>query len=139
MKRALPMLLLLTALPAAADTRGKVVGVLDGDTLKLRDVHRVAHVVHLDCIDAPAPEQAYGSEAKAHLANLVTGRIVTVVTQSTDDQGRLLGQVELRGENINVRMVSDGFARASQDAGCGDTVNDAEQAARSEGRGLWVE
>ncbi len=133
------MLLLLTALPTAADTRGKVVGVLDGDTLKLRDVHRVTHVVHLNCIDAPAPEDAYGPEAKAHLSGLVTGRIVTVVNQSTDDQGRLMGHVELRGDSINVRMVSDGFARSSQNAGCSDTFDDAEQDARSAGRGLWVD
>ncbi len=133
------MLLLLTVLPAAADTRGKVVGVVDGDTLKLRDVHRVTHIVHLDCVDAPKPDQAYGLEAKAHLSGLVTGRIVTVVNQSTDDQERLIGHVELRGDSINARMVSDGFARASQDAGCGDTFGNAQQAARAEGRGLWVE
>ncbi len=132
------MLLLLTVLPTAADTRGKVVGVLDGDTLKLRDVHRVTHVVHLDCIDAPAPEQAYGPEAKAHLADLVTGRIVTVVTQSTDDQGRVLGRVELRGENINLRMVSDGFARYRRSTDCSEAFETAERNAQSSARGLWL-
>jgi hypothetical protein len=34
-------------------------------------------------------------------------------------------------------MVSDGFARSSPDPGCSEAFDDAQLAARSDGRGLW--
>jgi endonuclease YncB( thermonuclease family) len=64
-------LLAVLAAQAAADTfTGKVVRVLDGDTVEVLDIETNAHRVRLAGIDAPETGQDYGTKAKRHLIEL---------------------------------------------------------------------
>jgi len=57
---------------------GKVVGVTDGDTIKvLKDGKQVK--IRLASIDCPEKSQPYGRAAKKFTAGLVAGKIVKVV------------------------------------------------------------
>src|SRR5215471_17826004 len=83
---------MLAPLGASADQfTGKVVGISDGDTIKvLREGKAVK--VRLYGIDAPEKAQAFGTQARKFTSDLVFQRDVTVVVHTTDRYGRLVGE-----------------------------------------------
>jgi endonuclease YncB( thermonuclease family) len=71
--------LLLLSIGASADTlTGKVVRVLDGDTVEVITPDKTLHRVRLAGIDAPGGGQPFGTKAKQHLLALVGGDPVVV-------------------------------------------------------------
>lgn len=81
------------AIAAAAELRGTVVSVSDGDTITVLDHERVQHRVRLAGIDAPEKRQAYGERARQRLAALVFGKDVVVAWHKRDRYGRTVGTV----------------------------------------------
>ena len=74
-------ILLLAGLVLAAPPKvveefsGKVIGVTDGDTIKVL-VNKESVTVRLEGIDAPESGQSYGKKSKEALAEMVAGKIV---------------------------------------------------------------
>lgn len=79
--------------------------VKDGDTIRLS-----GKTIRLSCIDAPEKDQPYGIEAKNHLSNLLQGKEIKVIEESTDRYGRILAWLVVEGDTINYKMVEDGYA-----------------------------
>src|SRR5262245_17684121 len=88
---------------------GKVVGVTDGDTIKVL-VNNETIVIRLEGIDAPESGQSYGTKAKQALSNVVFGNTVIVKKTGTDHYGRTLGIVMAGNVDANAKMVEDGWA-----------------------------
>ncbi len=97
-----------------------VLKVIDGDTLRVQ-IDGKEESIRLIGIDAPekyagkAPE-CFAEESKIHLEQLLQGKNIHLeVDLSQDDRdvyGRLLRYVYIEeGDNINFRMIRDGFAR----------------------------
>jgi len=106
-------LALFACITLAGEFTGKVVGISDGDTITVlrNDVGGVARMkVRLAGIDAPESKQAHGSKAKLALSRKIHGKTVRVVHSKRDRYGRILGDVYLSGEWINLAMVSSGYA-----------------------------
>ena len=128
------------ALAVAESFNGQVVGVSDGDTLKVMESGR-AEKVRLARVDCPEKGQAFGTRAKQRTSDLAFGKVVTVHVNSQDKYGRFISEVVLPdGENLNEILVREGmcwwYRYFSQD----DVVMPRyEQEARSSGRGLWVD
>jgi micrococcal nuclease len=137
--------------PAGA-VAAPVVGVSDGDTIKVRLDGRV-EPVRLIGNNAPeirhpeiAPE-CYGAEASAYARDLLLGQTVYLERErsETDRYGRLLRDVWVRGANggavfVNERLVRGGYADARRyppDVRYADRLARAEDAARADGAGLW--
>lgn len=90
-------LLMIFVFGAHAETlTGRVVGVTDGDTVTVLDVHNVRHKIRLSGIDAPEITQAYGTRSKKHLSDLVFRKDVWVKWHKRDRYGRIVGKVILR-------------------------------------------
>gem|GEM_PF-3282360 len=68
---------------------GKVVKVIDGDTLELR-LDRTIHIIRLDQIDAPGIGQPWGRRARQALHRRVVGQQVVVEIAGVDRYERLL-------------------------------------------------
>jgi endonuclease YncB( thermonuclease family) len=109
----LPLALLL-ALPMAvafADTlTGRVVRVIDGDTIVVLDGSNAQHKIRLTGIDAPERGQAYGTQSKEHLSDSISGELVVVEYEKNDRYGRVLGKVLLSGKDINLEQIRAGLA-----------------------------
>lgn len=104
-------LLSLCAQAAPGLLEGKVVRIVDGDSLWLEPAAAAAPVeLRLEGIDAPEICQAWGPEAKKALAELVQGKDVSVKTVGRDTYGRTLGTLYLGEQNINKLMVQEGHA-----------------------------
>lgn len=129
------LLLVAGALPSFACT-GRVVGVTDGDTIKVL-CGRTELRVRLAQIDAPERNQAFGSRAKEVLSDLVFDREVRLDLGSKDRYGRDIATVWRGRLDINREMVRLGFAWAYRKYLEDLSLLDDEAAARAAGRGLW--
>ncbi len=131
------LLLLLPHLSFAASFTGKVVGVSDGDTIKVMRNGK-AERVRLIGIDSPEKKQAFGNKAKQFTSDLVFGKVVKVEVSDVDRYGRSIGEVFLSdGRSLNRELVKAGFAwwyfKYSKD----ESLGELEKKARLAKRGLW--
>lgn len=141
------LLALGTTLSSAADWKtlsGRVVGVVAGDTVDVLDVGRRVHRVRLMGIDSPERRQPYYARAKQLLAELVFERDVEVRWRHFDRSKRPIGQVLVDGRDINLELVTTGYAwwfaafQRQQLPSDRRAYSDAEAAARKARAGLWA-
>ncbi len=132
------ILIILLGLPLYAGAySGKVVAVLDGDTIEVMHRGKAARV-RLQGIDCPGKGQAYGNKAKQFTAEMVMGKEVTVKTAGRDNYGRTLGTVLLPdGRNLNRELVRAGLAWWYRHYSGDGSLGDLEAEARDAHRGLW--
>ncbi len=77
--------LLFLSLVASADSlTGKVVKIMDGDTLYVLDANYEQHKIRLAGIDAPERKQAYELASRKPLASIVAGKQVTIAYHKRD-------------------------------------------------------
>lgn len=132
-------LLFLVCQSVTADLKGRVVSVIDGDTLKLLTGERSEIKVRLACIDAPEKNQPYGKKAKHALSDFVYGKTITVKEVDTDQYGRTLGQVYRDTLWANGEMVRQGYAWVYRPyAKRHPELYQFEREARATQKGLWA-
>ncbi len=136
----LPVFLQDYAQAEAAQTfTGKVVGVSDGDTIKVMHLGR-AEKVRLAGIDCPEKKQAFGTRAKQFTSDLVFGKVVTVKVETMDRYGRTVGEIILPdGKSLNRELVRAGLAWWYRQYSQDETLGQLEVEARTAKRGFWVD
>ena len=102
--------MLLASHVLAADTfPARVMGVVDGDTLRVIRMEGGTIKVRLFGIDCPEKKQRYGKEARQLARRLAYGRVVRVESRGKDRYGRTIGNVTLpSGKNLNHELVKAG-------------------------------
>ena len=124
----------MTAEPRLISAAPGQVAVIDGDTLRLGGV-----VVRLSDLQAIPRGQACaagpdcGGQATAVLASLVRDRRVECRVSGHDGMGRPAARCDAGGQDVNLALVTTGWARAS-----GSVLDAAELDARAHGRGIWL-
>lgn len=128
----------------AAVIYGRVVGVSDGDTVKVLDAAQQLHTVRLMGIDAPEKAQPYGQRSKQSLSEMVFQRQVTVDWEKKDKYGRTVGKISASdGTDICLEQINRGMAwhykqyAKEQSAVDRASYSAAEMTARTNGVGLW--
>lgn len=123
---------------------GEVVGISDGDTVRVLDAGHRVHKVRLAWIDAPERDMPFGQVARQALAQRIFRRQVSVEVMDKDRYGREVAVIRLDGVDINLQQLSDGFAwhyqhyaRKGQTSAEFDRYAAAQGEARAAGRGLW--
>ncbi len=119
--------------------KGKVVGISDGDTIKILTQDDKLYKIRLNDIDAPEKSQAFGNKSKENLSNYIFGRYVTVEYKNIDRYQRILGTVYYQGEDINIQQVKDGFAWVYKQYSNKIEYYKAEVEAKATKRGLWMD
>ena len=137
-------LMLLAATASAGEITGKVVGILDGDTIEVLDNSMQTQRIRLAQIDAPeVPKrnragQAFGKRSSQHLATLIATKSVVVTVVDRDRYGRLVGQVRVGSVDANLEQVKAGMAfvfdKYVQDK---ERYYNAEKSAFSRRIGVW--
>jgi len=128
-----------TDVALAADFTGHVVGVTDGDSIKVMHEGK-AEKIRLSGIDCPEKKQPFGTRARQFTSQLVFGKEVTVQETGRDRYGRTLAEVILPdGRSLNQELVKVGLAwwfwKYSKDP----SLKELEVEARRMNRGLWAE
>ncbi len=124
---------------------GRVVRVVDGDTIELENGGKVRYVgVNTpESVDPRRKVECFGKEASAFNKNLVEGKRIRLERDISDRDkyGRLLRFVYLEdGTLVNEVLVREGYAHASPytpDISKKELFREAEMDARIHTRGLW--
>jgi endonuclease YncB( thermonuclease family) len=141
------------AVPAEVLT-GRVVRVVDGDTVYVLDAATTQHKVRLARINAPERGQPFGWRSRERMAELVAGKHVEVDWYKEDRWGRLIGTVwvaspDCREEpcpktlDAGLALVTSGLAWHFKRYAHEQSEEDreryafAEEEARAKKAGLW--
>lgn len=120
-----------------------VVGISDGDSIRVVDKNNKEERIRLATIDAPENGQAFGKPAKASLSEMIYKKHVQVVGATRDQYGRIIGEVYIGEMNANVEQLRRGFAwhykrhARQQTRTKAKEYSEVERAAREKRVGLW--
>ena len=146
------LILALVVSIAQADFPARVVGITDGDTIKVLDKTNTQHKIRLAGIDAPERKQPWGNRSRQGLAEILAGRDVTIEDRKTDRWGRIIAVVWVtppdcpscpRTLDAAMSQLSRGLAwhfkryAHEQPGDEGERYAFAEEEARAKGAGLW--
>jgi endonuclease YncB( thermonuclease family) len=121
---------------------GRVTETYGGNGIAVMTADRARRAVCVNYLESPESGQPYAEVAAQHLKDLLLGKEVTVLFRGfyEEDADCVIGDVYLGGVNITLQMVRDGVAWSNKGYAYPEgyyVYEQAEQAARSERRGLW--
>ena len=90
-----------------------VVGVADGDTIKVRcgEPGRYEQLsIRVSAIDAPEKAQPFGQKSKEALSSLCFEQLAKIRPVTTDRYGRTVADVQCRGRDAGAEQVRAGMA-----------------------------
>jgi endonuclease YncB( thermonuclease family) len=133
------VLLAAFSLCAAAESTlsGRVVDVIDGDSIVVATSRHGQVEVRLAEIDAPEHGQPYGLESRQRLSALVGNAHVDLTLQTLDEHGRTVARVRAGDLDVCAEMVRAGAAWAYRRYLRDDALLSIEDDARRAERGLW--
>jgi len=124
----------------------KVVRVIDGDTIEIEGGQKVRYIGidTPELVDPRKPVECFGQEASVKNKELVEGKTIELEKDisETDKYGRFLRYVFVNQIFVNDYLVREGYAHASSyppDVKYQEQLQEAEQKARGNNRGLWGE
>jgi len=134
----LPFLACSLALAADMQLPGRVLRVVDGDSLVL-DVRGSLYRIELADIDAPELNQPWGTTAADRLNATLAGMFVVVSGEVVDQTVR--GRVVFKGRDVALDLLYDGLAWSTvtvdPQAAFPHPYSAAQQQAQDARRGLW--
>ncbi|MEM7011579.1 MAG: thermonuclease family protein [Verrucomicrobiota bacterium] len=117
---------------------GKVVGIVDGDTVDLLTDEKKLVRIRLHGIDAPERGQDFGKRAKQQLSDLAFSRRLHFHYQTPDFFGREVATIFDGDRDLNLAMVESGFAWHAPKYLKSDDYALAQTAAEESKLGLWA-
>jgi len=121
----------------AASFTGKLVKVLDGDTVEVLHDGK-AERIRLAQIDCPEKGQPFGQAAKQYVLDVAALKIVTVQVETVDRYSRTVGEVFLpSGLNLNKNIVGAGYAWQYKRYSKDPEYAELESEAKAAKLGLW--
>lgn len=135
------LIVALLAVPgiALADFTGRVVSVIDGDTLTVL-VNKKQMRVRLDGIDAPERGQAFGKRSRQSLSDICAAKQARVEERGKDRYGRTIGRVSCAGAEANSEQLRRGMAWVfTRYVPIGSPLYELEAYARLRQNGLWAD
>ena len=130
---------LTPAFASAGTITGNVVGVVDGDTLTIRDAKKKRYRIRIAEIDAPETKQAFGAQARRSLSAMCWKKEAQVEWQNKEAHNRYVGRITCAGIDAAAEQVRRGMAWVSpRFTKPGSPLYELESYARLRGVGLWA-
>ena len=135
----------------AAEFSGKVIAVLDGDTIMVMQDKKPVKVRMAE-IDAPEvghagmggkppnsqKAQPFGETSKRSLSDMVLGKQVKVTSQATDQYGRMVAHLSVDGLDVNAEQIRRGMAWEYSHFHSNKALIALQHDAMQAPRGLWA-
>jgi micrococcal nuclease len=118
---------------------GKVISVIDGNTVEVLTPDNIRYKLLLYGIDSPELKQEYGDKAKKYLEKLALEKKVTVQVVGKDRWGNRMAVVLMEdGTDPRIELLKEGLAWTSEHEPLAD-LEPYRSWAKSKGKGLWKE
>jgi len=123
--------------------RGRITGVIDGDTINVVILSQHQIRVRVAFIDAPEKSQAFGQRAKQAMSDLVFGKDVELRPHGIDRSGLLVARVLVDNRDAGLELLKQGLCWVFEKhvdeapAEIQAEYRNAEASAQSERLGLW--
>lgn len=136
---ALTLILSLSSLSLLATFTGRVVRVIDGETIVVLNDSKEQLTIRLEGIDCPEKGQDFGIQAKNATSDLCFGKEVKIVSHGVDKYGRILAFVYVEDLDIciNEELLSLGLAWHYKKYNQEEKLAQLEWIARNNKIGLW--
>lgn len=116
---------------------GKVLCVIDGNTLEVKAKDNETYKVVLFGVDCPELDQEFGEDARKFLEKMVLRKSVQVQMQGKDRWGNQMAVVLLKGEvDLRVELLKAGLAWTAERNPLPE-LETVRFEAREKGKGLW--
>ena len=144
MKKILALIVVASSVVSAVgngnEFKGKVVEVIDGNTLKVVSTENETYRIVLLGIDCPELGQKYGDKARKCLEKLALRKNVTVQLHSKDRWGNYIAVITTTKENLDPRfqLLEEGLAWTSETEPQPE-LESTRTLAREKGKGIWKE
>ena len=129
--------IIATPFTILAQLKGKVVSVIDGDTIILLDSINSQHRIRLHGIDCPERGQDFYQAAKDYLGKLCFKKNVEIEVLGKDKYQRTIGKIWLDSTDLNLEMLKAGMAFHYKHFDKSIHYADAEESAQKHKIGLW--
>ena len=116
--------------------KAKIVGVTDGDTVKVVAFGEQIKV-RLAGIDCPERKQPWGRKATEAVKSMVSGQSVVIEKLTVDRYGRTIARVFVDGVNVNRALVEGGHCWVYPRYATDSELFRLHDEAKAAHRGLW--
>lgn len=116
---------------------GTVVGITDGDTLKIVTPAMQQAKIRLAEIDTPERGQPFGTWAKQQLSDMVFRKPIAIKLVDIDRYERIVGRIYVDDLDVNAELIRIGAAWVYRKYATDASLYDLEDEAREAKRGLW--
>jgi len=117
---------------------GKVIKIVDGDTFDILTSNNSTIRIRMNGIDCPERKQDYYQVCKDALGDYIFGKEVSLITYGTDRYKRTIAAVYIGTENINLKMIANGYAWHYKKYSSDAKMAQAEEEAKLQKNGLWA-
>jgi len=118
---------------------GKVISVIDGNTIEILTDDGDKLLIKLSDIDSPELSQEFGKEALAYTTKFCLNKIVEIAVIGKDRKGIRLGIVRLKsGKQLNTWLLKSGLAWHSHNCIDQCEMKVFETKAKKKKLGLWI-
>lgn len=121
-----------------ASLTGKVIKIVDGDTFDMLTDNQTTIRIRMNGIDCPERKQDYYQVCKDALGEYIFGKDVSIIMHGTDRYKRTIALVYIGNEDINLKMITNGYAWHYKKYSSDINMANAESGARSRKVGLWA-
>ncbi|WP_051553946.1 thermonuclease family protein [Desulfobulbus elongatus] len=133
--------LILFASATAVAVPAKIIGIVDGDSLKATIEGKLVEI-RLYGIDAPETDQPGGKQATRAVQRLIAGGDITIRPMDRDRYGRTVAMVYAGEKSVNEAMIGEGwswvYTKYCEESFCAAWKN-SEAAAKNARIGIWQE
>ena len=117
---------------------GKVIAVIDGNTIEVLSKDNETYQIVLDGVDSPELTQKYGEEAKRYLEKILLKKEVSVQFKGKDRKGNYIAGV-LKGQvDPRIELLKEGLAWTTEKDPI-PILENYRTTAQQKGKGLWRE
>ena len=126
----------------AYEYEGKVIRVIDGDTIIVLSSDNKKNKIRLSYIDAPEISQQYGINSKNFLENIILNKVISINTEKKDRYNRQLAEIYIYLQDntvfVNAKMIKSGNAWVYKFFRSNKYLINLERHARKNKLGLWA-
>ena len=122
---------------------GRITGIVEGATIKVRILGKPQIKVRIAFIDAPEKGQAFDQRAKQAMSELVFGKNVVLQPYTIDRSGHLVAPVFIDGQDAGLELLKQGLCWVHEknigeaSALVQTRYRNAQDAAQAQKVGLW--